>query len=162
MCIAAAEAGIPQFSDVARVPVVRAGELSEPFEALEKAVEAALREASPLTLKSRNEYGGMVLRGEDGFRYTRPVTSDDPHSVRYSLTIPKGQKPAAMYHTHPCGPQSVQFSRDDIAMLRQLKVPSFIGEMCSQTTHVLNPDTQAKNPTRGTPVPSITFKGGTR
>lgn len=141
------------------IPTAQVSAQAQSFDSIEQAVESALRLAAALTEKSRNEWGGMVLRNSaGGFVHTDPVTSNNDANVVYKLKVPEGHTPAAMYHTHPCDHQnSHKFSPNDVAMVQKLGIPSYIGDMCGKEARVY--DTTSPGGRRaGRPVPSVNLR----
>lgn len=75
------------------------------FKTQDEAAEAAEKAALDATDKSgrKYEFGGLVLKNKDGkYTYTIAVTfKDQGHFNPERVTVPKGFKEVADYHTHP-------------------------------------------------------------
>lgn len=74
------------------------------------------------------ERGGGVLYSESQNLYaaTEPAGQDDDAHFAVGVRIPQGWSLHSIYHTHPLGPRSTQFSGDDVASARQLKMASYM------------------------------------
>lgn len=94
------------------------------YPSADQAAMAALRSIQ----EKHVETGGAVLFNPQAghYAYTQPVGKNDTGHFSAAVQVPPGWQMAALFHTHPVGARSTEFSPDDIDMARQLKVPSYI------------------------------------
>lgn len=71
----------------------------------------------------KEHMGALYVQGQD-YKYTDTVNGGDSH-VRGKLSIPAGSL-AGLFHNHPGGVSSEDFSDADKAQARRLGVPSYI------------------------------------
>lgn len=94
------------------------------FASADLAAEGALSLA--LSLATRYEYAGGIIRCGDVYTYTEPQTSSDADGFRVRLRFPQGCTLAGIYHTHPQGKREALYSRADLMTACRLGVPSYI------------------------------------
>lgn len=103
-----------------------------------EAVEVALTAAA--SLSTTKEYAGVVYKSSDGvYCYTQPVTSGARDGFAIRVDFPPGAELAALYHTHPKGLDSEQFSRDDIDFAHAVKKRSYIMSIASGHIRLYDP-----------------------
>ena len=99
-----------------------------------QAAQAGLRAAVALSL--RYEYGGAVLHCASGYRFTQPVTVLDSYHVNFRIDAGACEL-TAIYHTHPEGGGSGEFSPTDIETADALHVSSYLAVVSDGTFKVL-------------------------
>jgi hypothetical protein len=94
---------------------------------IREAAIAGIRAAAAIDWKV--EYGGAVFeRGPQCFVHSTPVTSNQPNRVEYAIRIEVGRTSlAGIYHTHTPGGHAREFSADDRAEQKRLRIPSYLG-----------------------------------
>lgn len=71
----------------------------------------------------KEHMGALYVQGQ-GYQYTPTIDGGDSH-VKGKLSVPPGSL-AGLFHNHPGGKSSEDFSDDDKAQARRLGVPSYI------------------------------------
>ena len=87
------------------------------------------------------ERGGGVLYSESQNLYaaTEPAGQDDDAHLAVGVRIPQGWSLHSIYHTHPSGDRSNQFSSHDISTAKQLKTPSYLLSIDDNKIRVFDP-----------------------
>lgn len=75
-------------------------------------------------LNAPKEHMGALYKQGEGYQFTNTVDGGDSH-VRGKLSVPPGSL-AGLFHNHPGGKSSEDFSEDDKAQARRLGIPSYI------------------------------------
>jgi RHS repeat-associated protein len=122
-----------------------------PYPTIGAAATAGLEAAYPLGHKY--EYAGAVITsGNGGYYATTPVTINDQHNFGFSL--PPGETPVALYHTHPIDTNGEFFSKHDVETAQRLSVTSYIGVYSNNSISYFDPNTM-------TAITRRDFGGGT-
>jgi proteasome lid subunit RPN8/RPN11 len=97
-----------------------------PYATEDEAARAALQACAAMPYATRFEYGGLVIKTGDGYRYSAPVRGTN-NSVVYTVKLAHGEAVAALYHSHT-GHQTIDeaFSHRDVLNALALNVPSYI------------------------------------
>lgn len=91
------------------------------------------------------ERGGGVLYNPqtDKYAFTQPVGQLSDAHFQASIAVPQGWQLKSIYHSHPQGPESTRFSSDDVAMAKQLGIPSYILAHYDDRIRLFDPATSA-------------------
>jgi len=112
------------------------------FASVDGAALTAVKEALAHHRSAEQEYAGAIFRCDDQYGYTTPRTSGRHDRVRVQITLPKGSKLAAIYHTHPGAAHEARFfSEGDTESAAQLRVPSYLGVVRTGDIRLLVPGT---------------------
>jgi len=96
----------------------------------------ALTNIFNVTGESSNEWAGVIVQIKDKFFYTCPVSSGEFSTFTVRAAFPKSAKLVAIYHSHPGTEYAGEyFSPDDVAVAKQLNLPSYIGVLTSHNIH---------------------------
>jgi len=99
-----------------------------------QAAQAGLRVS--VALSTEYEYGGAVLHCDSGYRYTQPVTVLDGYHVHFRIDVSTCAL-TAIYHTHPPGGGSGDFSPTDVETADALHVTSYLAVVSDGSFKVL-------------------------
>lgn len=107
------------------------------YKTLAAATLAAMHMAASFTIHDpqHHEWAGVIVEQDGKYGYTIPQRGEED---QFSITVRllPSQKLAAIYHTHPddtSDPDATDmFSPQDIAIARQLNLPSFIWVQAAQ------------------------------
>lgn len=101
--------------------------LADSYQTFDTPRAAAIAGLRSITGKKVESGGGILYNKEQNkYAYTEPVGQADGAHFAASVRVPQGWALNSTYHTHPAGPQSTQFSDDDINTAQQLKAPSYV------------------------------------
>lgn len=99
------------------------------FDTIDEAANASLKAAMLLPMAKRYEGAGIILQCGEVYTYAKPQSIHEEYGFELTITPPKGAKLAAIYHTHPGNrgsDRADEFSKEDIAMQKFLRVPSYL------------------------------------
>jgi proteasome lid subunit RPN8/RPN11 len=93
-------------------------------------VDAALEQALGVMRSNEDvaskEYATVIISTPDGFTIA-PIVKGENDNFALTVSLHKGERIVAILHTHPGTNQSTRlFSSQDVAMAKQLGVPSYI------------------------------------
>lgn len=93
------------------------------------------------------EWGGAIFQRGNEFYASDPQSSKQTGDIKVRV-VPDApdDSPAAIYHTHPRGPDSQRFSPNDVNEARKLKMPSFIGLTETGDVRVFDPGVDRPDP----------------
>lgn len=113
------------------------------YDTVESAAIAGLRSVTGQDM----EYGGGILQNKQSgkYAYTQPVGQGQGSHFGARVQVPQGWQMSATFHTHPNGPNSTNFSGDDVNMAQQLKMPSYILPYQDNTIRKFDPADRASN-----------------
>lgn len=107
------------------------------YSTMEEARDAAI-ESLRAFKKERSEYGGIIVRHEDGrYQVSTPVTSGRGGELSYAIPKELRSKMVASYHSHPWvagGTESHKPSKQDLATAKKYGLPMYILDMGSDRT----------------------------
>lgn len=108
-------------------PVVQLDSSSDTYDDLDDAATAFATKIRQPKGDSGNEQGGVIFRRPDGKYQLSAPTSGMHDAMEFAARFPQGYSIAALVHSHPTTMESGQyFSPRDIAVAKQLNVPSYI------------------------------------
>jgi proteasome lid subunit RPN8/RPN11 len=114
-------------------------DLTVPYSSADDAAVAMLQIAMSETKSSDYEYGGFVVVNGDKYYASLPVTDKDTDRVDYIAKVPADYKIVAIYHTHPKGFKSEQYSGVDVQTSKNLQVNSYLGVIADRSIRIFIP-----------------------
>src|ERR1044072_7780484 len=104
---------------------VLAQKMREFFSSPDEAAISALNKI----LEKNYELGGVITQSGDRFFASEPQGNKNTGKFEARVKIPKGEKPVAIYHTHPFEPgnsDAERFSPGDVEIANRMKMLSYI------------------------------------
>lgn len=112
------------------------------FETIEAAATAG--EIAALSASRVKEFAGVIVQTDGKYYISLPVSSGQEGHFQLAIKLTATQHMVALYHSHPSnndadGIKSQQFSSDDVAVAKSLKVISYIGVQYDHTLRAFTP-----------------------